>query len=293
LANFLDTTTLQTNVRGGLVERAGLPITFFRFNPQVQNLNVVGNRTHSSWNGMKLSVNRRLSSGLYMQGNYTLSKGFTDYIPQQTLTEDYRDNANHRLDRALNPDDSTHVATINWIYELPFGNGRHLLSSASGPLEMFFGGWQFNGIYNYTSGDPLPITSGRQTLTTNSSTPNFKGESFHMSTVKKGELITTVTPEQRSQLSNPGAGEAGGLPRQSFRGPAFANVDLSMFKKFPLSFLRENAEVQFRLEFFNAFNQVNFNNPSAANLNINNGAFGVISSARSARVGQLALKFVF
>jgi hypothetical protein len=146
LANFLDTTTLTTNVRGGLVARAGLPNTFFRFNPQVQNLNVVGNRTHSTWNAMKLSLNRRLSSGLYVQGNYTLSKGFTDYIPDQTLNQDYRDNANIRLDKALNPDDSTHVITMNWIYELPFGNGRRMLNGISGPLDVIVGGWQFNGI---------------------------------------------------------------------------------------------------------------------------------------------------
>src|SRR5262249_34554695 len=51
LADFVDTTTLVTGVRGGLVERAGLPATFFRFNPQVLNLNVIGNRNHSTWNG--------------------------------------------------------------------------------------------------------------------------------------------------------------------------------------------------------------------------------------------------
>jgi len=57
-------------VRGGLIERAGLPVTFFRFNPQVQNLNLVGNRTHSTWNAMKLTVGRRLRSGLFRRGRW-------------------------------------------------------------------------------------------------------------------------------------------------------------------------------------------------------------------------------
>ncbi|MBI4474448.1 MAG: TonB-dependent receptor, partial [Acidobacteria bacterium] len=232
LANFLDTTTLQTNVRGGLIERAGLPVTFFRFNPQVQNLNLVGNRTHSTWNAMKLTVGRRLRSGLYAQLNYTLSKGFTDSIPDQNLYGDeYRDIRNHRLDKALQEGDSTHVATLNWIYELPFGSGKRFMSSANRIVDGFLGGWQFNGIWNYASGRPFSITTGRQNLTqTESSTPNFTGALFHMSNVIKGNQITTLTPEQRAQFSNPGPGEAGQLPRRLIRGPGFANLDLSMFK---------------------------------------------------------------
>src|SRR5207253_1814790 len=108
--------------------------------------------------------------------------------------------------------------------------------------------------------------------------------------VTKGDLITTLTADQKAQFSNPGPGEIGNLPRRSLRGPAFANFDLSMFKKFPVHPLGESSELQFRAEFYNALNQVQFNNPTA---NINSGSFGTISSARDARIGQLGLKFVF
>lgn len=292
LANFLDTTTLQTGVRGGLIGRAGLPPTFFRFNPQVLNLNVVGNRNHSTWNGVKLSLSRRMQRGLYLQGNYTIGKGFTDYISQQVLFDpDYRDNANPRLDRAISRFDSTHSVSVNWIYEMPFGRGLRFMTNAPGAAQAILGGWQINGIYKWTTGRPLQVTTGRFNLTANvASTPNFTGQSFHLSKVQKGSQITTITPEQRAQFSNPGAGEAGGLPLWSLRGPGYANLDMSIFKKFRMGFLGEAGEAQFRVELYNALNQVNFSDPA---VNINSGNFGVISSALAARVGQLALKIVF
>jgi hypothetical protein len=84
--------------------------------------------------------------------------------------------------------------------------------------------------------------------------------------------------------------DAGDLPRYSFRGPGYSNLDMSLFKKFPLGALGEAAEVQFRAEFFNVLNRANFEDPA---VNINAGNFGVISGALPARIGQLALKIVF
>jgi len=292
LANFLDTTTLNTGVRGGLIEAAGLPSTFFRFNPQVTNLNIVGNRTHSTWNGLKIAITRRLHGGLHIQTNYTMGKGLTDYIPVQTLFGDYRDNANSRLDKALQTYDSTHSLRVNWIYEIPVGSGRRFLADSSGLLDGLVGGWQLNGIETWVTGRPLDVSTGRFTVSqVVSATPNFTGERFHLSKVNKsGDQITTMTAEQRAQFSNPGPGEPGDLPPLSLRGPGYTNLDVSLFKKFRLGFIGESGEAQFRVELFNALNQVSFNSPS---VNINNGSFGVISSARSARVGQLALKIVF
>lgn len=306
LADFLDTTTLNTGVRGGLIQTAGLPVTFFRFNPQVQNLNLVGNRTHSTWDGLKLDVGRRMQQGLYIHANYTLSKGFTDYIPGQQLFEDYRDIANARLDKSVMDFDSTHMLSVNWIYELPVGHGRSLLANAPPLVEGILGGWQFNGIFNWVTGRPLRVltgdcsivntsstcSTGRFTLSQNmASTPNFTGSRFDMNTVNKsGAQITTLTAAQKAQFSNPGPGDPGDLPRISLRGPGFSNLDLSLFKKFRLRFLGETGEAQFRAEFFNALNHANFGSP---NTNINSGSFGVINSAYSARVGQLALKILF
>src|SRR5262249_13985957 len=188
LADFLDTTTLKTGVRGGLITASGLPVTFFRFNPQVQNLNIVGNRSHSTWDGLKLSLTRQMQRGLLIRGNYTFARGFTDYIPAQGLYEDYRDNGNFKLDKSLQDLDSTHQLTVNWIYDLPIGRGRSLLPNAPALVDAILGGWQFNGIQTVVSGRPLRVStgvcaysivatscsSGRFTLNNNiAATPNF------------------------------------------------------------------------------------------------------------------------
>ncbi len=305
LADFLDTTTLNTGVRGGLITQAGLPNTFFRFNPQVTNLNIVGNRSHSTWDGLKLTIAKQMQKGVHIQGNYTLGKGFTDYIPAQGLYEDYRDTANPKADKAIMDLDSTHTLTVNWIYELPIGRGRSLMTNAPTLVQGILGGWQINGIETWVTGRPMRVStgvcaynivsttcsSGRFNLNqVIASTPNFTGDWFHMSTVTKGAQIVSLTDAQKAQFSNPGPGEIGNLPRVSMRGPAYTNVDLSLFKKFGLPFLGEGGEAQFRIQLYNALNQVNWSEP---NTNINSGSFGVITGTRSARIGELALKIQF
>jgi hypothetical protein len=292
LANFLDTSPLVTGTRGGLVTRAGLPVTFFRLNPQVLNLNVVGNNSHSTWNALKLTVTRRFSNSLSLQGNYTFGKGFTNYVPQQSLYEDFRDNANHRLDKAVSPSDATHTVIFNWIYELPFGTGRRFLSNAPLLVRGALGGWQVNGIYNWATGEPLSLTTQRNNLSANiSSTPNFSGSPVSFAKpFDDGVNITTLTPQQKAQFTNPGPGEAGGLPLRSFRGPGFSTLDMSLFRSFRIHRGDRPVDAQFRMELFNALNKVNFNNPSA---NINGATFGVITGTSAARIGQVALKILF
>jgi hypothetical protein len=83
----------------------------------------------------------------------------------------------------------------------------------------------------------------------------------------------------------------GNLGRNAFRGPAFLNWDLSLFKDFPLGASVEGRRIQFRSEFFNAFNNVSLGNPGST---LGNSNFGIISSTQHAsRQIQFALKFLF
>lgn len=295
LANFIDTTTLVTGRRGGLVQQAGLPDTFFRRNTQVDDLTIVGNRSHSTWNGLKLGLTRRLERGLSFQFNYTFSRGFTDAIPEQDLGLDYRDNSNMRLDKAVNPLNSTHVVQVNGIWELPYGKGKMFGGSAPGWAHAILGGWQLNGIYNFASGRPLAMSTGFFQLSqTVASTPDFNGAFSSLSGVTKGaNQIRFLSTEEAAAFSNPVAGSAGGLPSRVFAGPSFFTLDGSLFKRIGLDRIREGMALQFRAEFFNVLNQVAFQQPAATNLSINSGSFGQLSAAYPARIGQLALKVTF
>jgi hypothetical protein len=294
LANYLDTTTQTTNVRGGLVTQAGLPATFFRYNPQVTNLYVVGNRSHSTFDAIQLMAKRSLQKGLYFQANYTFGKALTDQLPGQTYTNDYRDISNPRLDKGLSPYDATHVFLLNGIWELPFGRGKAFFASASGWKQALAGGWQLNGIVNYSSGRPMLITTNRYNLSqTVFSNPDFAGGFKNLGDVNKGaNQVTFITPQQAAAFTAPGAGLAGSLANYAFHGPGFSTFDVSVFKKFPLKF-SESAQLQVRAEFFNVLNHPTFQAPVTANLNIFSGSFGVLTSAYPARIGQFAAKISF
>ena len=85
----------------------------------------------------------------------------------------------------------------------------------------------------------------------------------------------------------PAIGMFGNIGKNSLTGPNLIGWDMGIFKNFRL---RERFKVQFRAEFFNIFNRVNFSNPTS---NSSSGNFGTITSAGDPRIGQLALKVFF
>jgi len=75
--------------------------------------------------------------------------------------------------------------------------------------------------------------------------------------------------------------------RRFFHGPGINNFDVSLLKDTRVT---ERVSVEFRAEFFNAFNHAQFNNPSE---DIHSNIFGVVNSARDPRIGQVALKMFY
>jgi hypothetical protein len=94
----------------------------------------------------------------------------------------------------------------------------------------------------------------------------------------------------------PAIGTPGNAPRDVVRGPGTNNFDMTIFKNFPV---RERANLQLRFEAYNAFNHTQFSgmnttaqfNPATGQQV--NAAFGTLTSARGARVGQASLRFSF
>jgi len=98
----------------------------------------------------------------------------------------------------------------------------------------------------------------------------------------------------------------GNVGRNVLRGPKQTNVDFSIIRRFRLG---EANNIEFRAEFFNLFNHVNFANP-ISNLNalassggsidsntgriINPGDFGrIVATSNNPRLIQFAVKFNF
>ena len=182
--------------------------------------------------------------------------------------------------------------------------------------------WQVSGIITAMSGQPVDIVdsaagsfyfgansglsrpSWAQGATRESATSNvppgyfFNPFAFVRPVVQTGQLIPSsnggaVAAAQGTDIGNVG--------RNVLRGPKQINVDFSIFKRFPFG---EAKSIEFRAEFFNLFNQVNFDAPSsdlsAAIVNpttgqiIDPGDFGrITSTSNNPRLIQLALKFNF
>lgn len=237
-------------------------------------------RAFSSYNALNIRLERRFSSGLEILGSYTWSKAL-GIRPHDNWTVFDINN----IRRNYGPvDDFTHQAVISYVYDLPFGPGKRFMGSAQGVLGLFAGGWQVNGVTSFRSGGALTLSSN---------TSNLLGNRAGNVPIRlcNGNLPNSQRSAKRyfdtSCFVNPPVGRYGNAATGALRGPGFNNWDVSIFKNTKVT---ERAALQFRAEFFNAFNRANLSDPD---LTTSDASFGRITSANDPREIQFGLKFLF
>jgi hypothetical protein len=262
--------------------------------------NAVWKTTHwfsegiSSYHGLELDVNRRLSHGLQFRGVYTFSKTLDDGDNMNTsvATNSPAFVANPvqpKADYGRASFDIRHAAVFNATYDLPFGRGKAV--DGNPWMKKLFGSWQVSGIETLQSGLPftpqLSYNSSNDGDTRNpvrpSWNPNFTGQ------VIQGGPNRYFNP---AAFIQPLPGTYGNAGRNILQGPGLAETNVSLGKKFSLS---ERLELQFRSEFFNEFNHTNFNTPNPVVFASASGGpsptAGVITStSTTSRQIQLGLK---
>jgi hypothetical protein len=153
-------------------------------------------------------------------------------------------------------------------------------------------GWSLSALMHYQTGSPLTATAS-QAIGLNGSNITRRanivaGQSIGFSgTCSNAKAICWVNPNAFSLESPLGAGYA---PVNDIIGPDFYQWDLSLRKTFRLPF-REGMSLQFQADAFNAFNRVNWNNPTVNNAG--SSTFGQITGSLPARVLQFGGKFSF
>jgi outer membrane receptor protein involved in Fe transport len=248
--------------------------------PRFDNISMIQNRFNSSYHGLQVTGERRFAGGLSFQLAYTYSHA----IDETWQFGGVMDIRNIGLDRGNAETDVRHRAVASWTYALPF--------RASGAMRQVVEGWQINGILSLYGGLPFTVTSATNTLNIGSGTRADR--------LREGSL----PPDQRSvhqwfdteAFAAPGLQRFGNAGRNILSGPGTKQLDLSLFKAFPLS--ADGARrIEFRTEAFNLTNTPQFNNPNGV---FGNAGFGTITSAgapltlqRTSRQVQLALKFYF
>ena len=289
-----------------------------RTNPAFGSMTLETAQSNSWYNALQVGLKKQLSKGLQFQGSYVYSKSI-DTIAAQGQTE-YSTQANfdtdpvHPLiDKGLSAFDATHNFRFNAIYQLP-----HPFSGALGKL---LNGWQTSGILSLQTGQPFsPVVNANRSLSGvyNSATavdrPNLVAGRNNgnitsgVSTSNGIDPCPTAGQALGTQtlwfdpcaFTIPAAGFLGTSGRNILRGPGLANLDFSLVKNTAIKYLGEGGRLEFRAEFFNILNRVNFLAPGrtvySANANVETplAAAGVITgTATSSRQIQFALKLVF
>lgn len=249
------------------------------------------NNANSTYNSLQTHFQKRFGKfGDTVTVNYTWSKQLDTAAVQDSYVNP---------GKALSASNAAERLVVSYVYDLPFGHGRALLSGAPAVVNHIVSGWGVNGVTTVQSGQPLSITYGG----TNSlgsfgaggirpnvvagCNPNLPGS--WVEKLNSGEAFNTAcyTPPASSFSFGD---EASTDPH--LRGQGITNFDLAAFRKFTI---HEHIVAQFRLETFNLANHTRFNNPGTS---LGTSTFGVIgtgttSQQNTPRVMQLALRINF
>ena len=231
----------------------------------------------SDYNALQIKAERRFANGLAFVLSYTFSKNI------DVGSAGYRDPlVNRNLDRGLSVNNAPNRLVGAYNYQLPIGPGHAWLSH--GIVGNVIGGWQVNGITTFQSGFSLNpgLNNNNCVCGNNFAVPNVSADPMTGSQTL-GQWFNT------SVFSFPAQYTVGNAGRGLITGPHIFATDLNLEKHFALPW-REGMQLEFRAEFFNAFNHPQFNNPDVI---LGDANFGRITSATNPRKGQLALKLYF
>jgi hypothetical protein len=248
---------------------------------------LLGNDFRSWYHGFLTQVTKRFGEGLTVLGSYTLSKSI-DSSSTDNLGATVANPFNLRDERGRSDWDRRHSFVASWLWSPPFKfNGR--------AANTLLGGWTLIGIHSVQSGLPLTFVMGDDVAL------DGTGGDQHAQ-LKEGVTVEDIVldhPDRGSMVQrffNTDAfvptnqvprGIYGNAGRGLISGPAFSSTDFSVLKEFPID---EQRRFQFRSEFFNAFNQVNF---TSVTTTVNSSAFGRIRAAGDPRILQFGLKFLW
>lgn len=152
-------TNANTGLDGDSTRRAnavaaGLPRNLFRANPDVATAEIESNTGYTRYDGLQMELTKRLSHGFLMQGSYVFGNSYES--SRYSLKVPRKQTLQSGTIAGV-----THALKANWVYELPFGNGRRWLGSSNGWVDRLAGGWEIDGLFRIQSGRLLDFGNVR------------------------------------------------------------------------------------------------------------------------------------
>jgi len=271
--------------------------------PVFSNIFAQDTIANSAYNSLQMSLEKRFSHGLQLQGAYTWSKSFD----QASSFENLLNPIDPRRSRSLSLFDARNRFVLSYFWQIP-------TPKYSGLTGKVLDDWAVSGIVTLQSGFPIRLTSQAdnelissfdfETVGEPDQLKSFKIGNAHHSGCALGSGPTSLEGAQCVPVSNlyfdPNTftentavdpsllGRIGNAPRTICCGPGIKNFDFSVQKSIATT---ESTRLEFRAELFNAFNHTQFLNPDG---NTTDGStFGEVTQARDPRLVQFALKFFF
>jgi hypothetical protein len=289
------------------VQRALLLVQF----PQYTSANQQGYFGKSSYNALQLRADKRFGAGGMVSTNYTFSRNYgnvetvTGWLEAGSPAAGYQTN-NLANELALSSFDARHRFVVNYVVDLPFGEGKRFGKGADGFVGTLISGWTLNGVTTLQAGFPLGFTA----------TPNLIGSGYGLrpnvdpNSEQKidGSAVDRLSKWfNTSCFSVPNAGfvaadpssdprlrwQLGNAPRTSseLRGQGVNNWNLAVAKRTGLG---RGVDLTLRLEAFNLFNRTQFGPPNTQVTTAANSTFGqVTTQANQPRLMQLAFRLSF
>ena len=289
-------------ITANTVANASLRVPYLGFAPQGLSTDVFTG--DYKYNSLQATVRKQMSHGLTLAAAYTWGKSLNNYNPVSAsqangdpndLKQQYGPNASYRPQRL----------TLNYSWDLPLGTREGLMGK-------LVNGWNLSGVTTAQDGLPFSITDTRG--------GSIYGYGPGASVTSRAQFCPGMGP---ANVGTPGGVEArlggsilggpGYLNAAAFcttpvigngtgygnsgvgiiLGPGQFNWDLALLKVTKVGGLSEGATLQFRTEFFNAFNHAQFNNPAVVDVSKPTTVGQITSTSVNPRLIQFALKYVF
>ena len=281
-----------------------LNLPFEAINPK----NVVYNNVWQGWNDINSSYHslqaslEKRAKMVTLIASYTWSKSIDDLPLGANVSEigadtggvsplPWDDPNRHAFDRGPSEFDRAHRIVGSYVLQLPQMSGWNT------GLREALGGWMLSGSTQFQTGRPLTVTSGLSSGSDKSGVGNGTDRAVYLGGDPYGgnncgtspHCVTWINP---AVFQQPAPGTFGNTSKGALRGPKYWTWDMGLMKNFKMT---ERWNLQFRAEYFNVFNRVNLNDPSATTgiASFNSTSFGQITGAGDPRIGQLALKVIF
>jgi hypothetical protein len=282
-----------------------------RLNPNFSTLLFVTNGVTSTYHGGTIELRKSFSKGFSLQTNYRFSKWLD--TSSDTSTGQFSDNSEPgkgaqdinclRCERARSLFDIPHRFSFAGVWSPDFFKGRKDF------VGFLTKDWQISTIFTAQSGRPFSVWNGSSStaVRVNGQIVGFTGGDYNLdggggavgggfydrpnltgsinTNFSRQNFLNGLFPV--SAFSAPTPGTNGSLGRNTFRGPSYMTLDVSLGRQFSFG---EKKKLMLKIEAFNALNNVNLYLPNA---DLSLGNFGKSTQAFEPRTLQASAKFVF